>query len=73
MGLLQVLLARYVANGGPLLVCFFVFGSWMNAQIFMLLALSGDRCAGKRWFTMLTIVSFGTLTLAYLWLFALQF
>lgn len=73
MGALQVLLAGHVAQGGAVLALLFVFGSWMNAQIFLLLSVSGDRCAQRGWFRVVTLLSFGSVTLAYLWLFALQF
>lgn len=73
MGLLQIVLAAHVARGGSLLAGLFLFGSWMNAQIFMFLSLTDDACAQRNWFRLVTIVSFGSLTLAYFWLFALQF
>jgi hypothetical protein len=73
MGLLQIVLAAHVARGGPLLAGLFLFGSWVNAQIFMLLSLTGDTCAQRGWFRLVTIFSFVSLTLAYIWLFALQF
>lgn len=73
MGLLQVLLAGHVARGGAVLAGLFVFGSWMNAQIFLFLSLTGDRCASRGWFKAVTLASFSAVTLSYLWLFALQF
>lgn len=73
MGALQVLLASHVARGGPMLAVLFVFGSWTNAQIFMLLCLSDDRCSSRAWFRALALVSFTAVTFAYAWLFALQF
>lgn len=73
MGLLQVLLAGHVAQGGPILTGLFVFGSWMNAQIFLFLSFSGDRCAQSTWFKAVTMMSFSALTAAYGWLFVLQF
>lgn len=73
MGLLQIVLAAHAARGGPFLAGLFLFGSWMNAQIFMLLSLTDDSCASRGWFRLVTMLSFGSLTLAYVWLFALQF
>jgi hypothetical protein len=73
MGLLQVVLAGYIAKGGMVLALLFVFGSWMNAQIFLFLALSNDRCANQLWFKIVTLTSFLSLTFAYVALLAAQF
>lgn len=73
MGILHIVLAAHVARGGPILVGLFIFGSWMNAQIFLFLAFTNDACASRAWFRTVTMLSFTSLTVAYLWLLLLQF
>lgn len=73
MGILHIILAGYVAKGGPIPVGLFIFGSWMNAQIFLFLAFTNDACASRAWFRIVTLFSFASLTVAYLWLLLLQF
>lgn len=73
MGILHIILAGYVAKGGPISVGLFIFGSWMNAQIFLFLAITNDACASRAWFRIVTLFSFASLTVAYLWLLLLQF
>ena len=66
MGILQVVLADFIASNGVWVAVPFVFGSWMNAQIFLFLALTDDSCANQPWFRIVTITSFVCLTFAYL-------
>lgn len=73
MGILHIVLAGHVAKGGPILVGLFIFGSLMNAQIFLFLAFTNDACASRAWFRIVTLFSFASLTVAYLWLLLLQF
>lgn len=72
MGILQIVLASHVAAGGLILTSLFIFGSWLNAKVFLFLAVSDDRCASRTWFRVISLLSFSALTIAYLWLATLQ-
>ena len=72
MGVLQIILSAKIGNAGPFVACFMIFGSWTNAQIFLLLSVTDNTCANRIWFRFLTFASFTALSIVYVVLFASQ-
>lgn len=69
MGMLQIALAASALPIAYWMVLLIVAGSWINAQLILLMAVKGEKFRGGGAIRQLTAVSFAALTVAYCGLF----